>query len=186
MHLCLDLQFVTRRHRGEGRSESRSQDHRDQRTECGGRPSREDRQPPGNQCGRGETNKQIFRIDINRRIIVRRIYFYFVPSRIGWVADCLLVSDPHEDNANLHVQTPDWSGESSLHIMCRALLLTKGSLPKKKKSGIFGNFPYFGQTPPPWNQGKSNEKWKKFSLHFSTNQPILLSSFKKVGKMTFF
>ena len=100
-----------------------------------------------------QTNKQIFRCDINRRIIVKSIYFYFVPSlqSIGWVADCLLVSDPHEDNANLHVPTPDWSGESSLHIMCRALLLTKGSLPKKKKSGIFGNFPYFGQTPPPWN-----------------------------------
>ena len=98
-----------------------------------------------------QTNKQIFRGDINRRIIVNRMYFYFVPSRIGWVADCLLVSDPHEDNANLHVPTPDWSGESSLHIMCRALLLTKEcqlkeDVEEEKAQSSFENIQYCKHT----------------------------------------
>ena len=98
-----------------------------------------------------QTNKQIFRGDINRRIIVNRMYFYFVPSRIGWVADCLLVSDPHEDNANLHVPTLDWSGESSLHIMCRALLLTKEcqlkeDVEEEKAQSSFDNIQYCKHT----------------------------------------
>ena len=44
---------------------------------------------------------------------------------------------------------------------------------------------YYRQICHDWQGGGVTKKWKKFSLHFSTNQPIL-SSLKKVGKMTFF
>ena len=50
-----DLQLIERRDRREGRGEGRAQDHRDQRAERGGRPSREDSQSPGHQCGRGSS-----------------------------------------------------------------------------------------------------------------------------------
>ena len=29
----------------------------------------------------------------------------------------LFVADPHEDDANIHVPTADWTGESGLHII---------------------------------------------------------------------
>ena len=36
---------------------------------------------------------------------------------VGLGCDCVVVSDPHEDDANIHVPTFDRAGESGLHIM---------------------------------------------------------------------
>ena len=59
-----------------------------------------------------------------------------------WLACWLcLVSDPHEDHANLHVQTPHGAGDTSLHIMWADSLLCKNIQWKecKTKTAIEGS-----------------------------------------------
>lgn len=38
---------------------------------------------------------------------------------LAWLVIVLFVSDPHEDDANIHVPTFDRTGESSLHLMLK-------------------------------------------------------------------
>ena len=51
-----DLQLAARRYCRAGRSSSRPPHHRDQRSECGGRAARADREPAGHLC-RGDPHE---------------------------------------------------------------------------------------------------------------------------------
>ena len=46
-------------------------------------------------------------------------FLFFMTRDVGLGCDCVVVSDPHEDDANIHVPTADRTGESSLHIMLK-------------------------------------------------------------------
>ena len=64
-------------------------------------------------------------------------------------------------------------------------LLRKGSLPIEKVPNFREFSLLWSNPPPPWNQGKSNDQLKIF-FAFLDELAHSKSSFKKVGKMTFF
>ena len=47
------------------------------------------------------------------------VSFFGGEEILAWLVIVLFVSDPHEDDANIHVPTFDRTGESSLHLMLK-------------------------------------------------------------------